>query len=1813
MLGGGGFGSNQNQQSSGGIFGASTSFGVGIGQQGVSQNINTVQQPSTGLFNSSTPLFGGNVSPGLFGSAGSSGSVFGNTGQSSVFGQSSNGLFGQSMGAFGGNQQIGSSQPSMFGSSSSSTICSNSGFFNTSSANNSGGFGSFQNSFGASGGFGSQSSQSNPSNYFGQQNNGIFGSMPVQTFGNTSTSPFGGTTGTNTNIFGSKKGTNGITFQPVVDRDSDARIMSIVYQKDIDQKKSVEELRWEDYQEKRGPVNSLSTINTNFSTNNNTFGSGSFSSNSGGFGSGPQGSSITSSIFGQPQTSFIASTTPQNSLFGSSNSSSALGQTSILGQGLQNSQSSLTNPQFVSNNSGLFGTSNNLNSFALQSSTNSSNTGLFSTPNLFSSNSNNSNTINTSNSLGGGINLNSGNLFGQQPSNLGSLDSSFKTSNSLFGGAQTTSTNTGLGLFNSNSNTQPQISLSNSSLAMKPLFGNQTLSNSNLGSSTAGGTNLSLSTNLFGSTLPGSSSLFSTNSCSNNLFGSTQPQSALNNTNSGTTSSSLFGKLSSSQPFSFANINPSNSSWTSLNSGVSNATISQTNLSGSSPMNNNSIQLQNILGGGQPNKPTSSQGSSIVLGNGLSTSNKLSNGIHSKPITQNSKFSDSTDRGKSLWLWKPLPQFISRSNRYQIDGLSNFSQEGVTNSSELALPALATESARHSTSLLTSVRRIEKTIDPQTPAAFLSLLERQQQFYDAVQSPEQSSNSPVNSKTKSLVFTTSHATKFVPIDEAFEDAIDDSSSATFSPIVLKAENKSISDGSKSLINFDSISRISQDVQISKNDDSRNSIGRVSIESNNLARTPYLNQHRSSVNSIPAVSNERQARASIGLTTPRPITRRPGQLIDNNISSDVNKSYLRKQKEYIVESLTPVLTKTDYFCIPSIEVLKTFSEERLAIVEDFKIVREGVGEIIWPGVTDLRGINLDLVVSIEPLCVSVYGDGDSSIPVGEGLNKKAIVTLKNCKPKRVLSSKDPQEIDNFNKNRVKQIKSYTEQMGARFISLDTVTWEWKFEVTHFSKYSFLNEDSPLTNFGEPQSTITNDTNLIASPKESLFGQHSKQEQPSDHFFAKTSQYNFSLYSEIRSIVEKNKSLKSAYNAISFRSGMYIGSNGFVVIPHRSFFKSNHSISDYNTSITMFKMNQMNESVLTDTKNNFLCSRRLVSAWFRLYLEIIGSETIDGCCEISIESITKLVFLFWNITKKEFEFSSYLSEFKSNSLNLEYLKYFEQSFSMIGGILELIIKDTNSHSEKRLETSLREFISWWLKMTSKNIPKIKVKKCNQSSQDLHEEKIHFLFNHILNGNLFDIVQNDTNLSYLTIPRIVSLCLSIGNNRGSIFQIRENLQWWSKIGIIPDLTHNSNKIYKTISNTDAYVDDFAYEWQTNILLSVNYSTNSKLCEKFNRIKNIPLVGDKREFGNLNNSDRLIGMEDTYEVDEKKILFDQIQFQIIKFFFCDENSRQAELFRLNNSGSIKFSSSFIWLITRVLTLYNNISCNDSELKFSNKLNLALIQELEILGLWEWAVYVIIHTNMNSAFGLLNCIIMRNIQENPNYLNPEDYLNDEKWKFLVNRLGVPSNWLFEAIIYKLESNGNVLQSLRCTLHLINCLKGRKHEVGDLFFHNSDQISTINNLAISAAKKLFDASLLPTTLIRISVLLKHIITEEETLGDVNKCYDIYQLNAAEDLQLIFCSEGKEQIVADIWQTLELILVISNQYMKFAIRLLESKSYSINQDEFKDILSKLDKLVVLRKDSSKCLFEPCISNIINDECWDIILNTIEIVKHLSKVI
>lgn len=99
---------------------------------------------------------------------------------------------------------------------------------------------------------------------------------------------------------------------------------------------------------------------------------------------------------------------------------------------------------------------------------------------------------------------------------------------------------------------------------------------------------------------------------------------------------------------------------------------------------------------------------------------------------------------------------------------------------------------------------------------------------------------------------------------------------------------------------------------------------------------------------------------------------------------------------------PKCTIPGYSTKPLIETLQGYNENRLAVVEDFTVVHDGFGEVTWPGLTDVRDLNIDEAVKIENKAIEVYPasytekTGNGVPDVGVGLNKPALVTLLNCK-------------------------------------------------------------------------------------------------------------------------------------------------------------------------------------------------------------------------------------------------------------------------------------------------------------------------------------------------------------------------------------------------------------------------------------------------------------------------------------------------------------------------------------------------------------------------------------------------------------------------------------------------------------------------------------------------------------------------------------------------------------------------------------------------------------------------------------------------
>ncbi|XP_032811518.1 nuclear pore complex protein Nup98-Nup96-like [Petromyzon marinus] len=155
----------------------------------------------------------------------------------------------------------------------------------------------------------------------------------------------------------------------------------------------------------------------------------------------------------------------------------------------------------------------------------------------------------------------------------------------------------------------------------------------------------------------------------------------------------------------------------------------------------------------------------------------------------------------------------------------------------------------------------------------------------------------------------------------------------------------------------------------------------------------------------------------------------------------------------------VLTRAGYFTIPSLEELgRMVDEDGVCTVTNFVIGRVGYGSILFPGRMDVSGLDLDAIVHIRRKEVIVYPDDGSKPRVGQGLNRRAEVTLDGVWPTDKTSRtpiRSPERLQRMEYGA--RLEKAALRQGARFLEYRPESGSWVFEVNHFSAYGLAIED------------------------------------------------------------------------------------------------------------------------------------------------------------------------------------------------------------------------------------------------------------------------------------------------------------------------------------------------------------------------------------------------------------------------------------------------------------------------------------------------------------------------------------------------------------------------------------------------------------------------------------------------------------------------------------------------------------------------------------------------------------------------------------
>ncbi|XP_053682559.1 nuclear pore complex protein Nup98-Nup96 [Sabethes cyaneus] len=220
--------------------------------------------------------------------------------------------------------------------------------------------------------------------------------------------------------------------------------------------------------------------------------------------------------------------------------------------------------------------------------------------------------------------------------------------------------------------------------------------------------------------------------------------------------------------------------------------------------------------------------------------------------------------------------------------------------------------------------------------------------------------------------------------------------------------------------------------------------------------------------------------------PQENTNSPININDSSLMSSSNRSFLNEtvsasgvgdvsvvSGNETLEDAEPhptgiVLRRPGYYTIPSLDdILQLMDEEGQCVVPNFTIGRKGYGNVYFNEPIDVANLNLDEIVHFRHKEVIIYPDDENKPPVGEGLNRKAQITLDQVWPHdKALHEpiKDPHRLALMDYEG--KLRRVCDKHDTRFLEYRPDTGSWVFKVDHFSKYGLSDSDEDETP-GDPK--------------------------------------------------------------------------------------------------------------------------------------------------------------------------------------------------------------------------------------------------------------------------------------------------------------------------------------------------------------------------------------------------------------------------------------------------------------------------------------------------------------------------------------------------------------------------------------------------------------------------------------------------------------------------------------------------------------------------------------------------------------------------
>ncbi|XP_045508854.1 nuclear pore complex protein Nup98-Nup96, partial [Colias croceus] len=185
---------------------------------------------------------------------------------------------------------------------------------------------------------------------------------------------------------------------------------------------------------------------------------------------------------------------------------------------------------------------------------------------------------------------------------------------------------------------------------------------------------------------------------------------------------------------------------------------------------------------------------------------------------------------------------------------------------------------------------------------------------------------------------------------------------------------------------------------------------------------------------------------------------------NNDKENIDSFYVSEEENVSTREVPPhpagvKLTRPGYYTIPSLEEMtKYLRPDGTCVVPHLTIGRRNYGNVFYNCEIDVAGLDLDALVHFLNKEVIIYPEDSERPPVGEGLNRKAIVTLDRVWPRDKTEKRPVTEPERLLKMDFEgKLRRVCDKHDTQFIEYRPQTGSWVFKVEHFSKYGLTESD------------------------------------------------------------------------------------------------------------------------------------------------------------------------------------------------------------------------------------------------------------------------------------------------------------------------------------------------------------------------------------------------------------------------------------------------------------------------------------------------------------------------------------------------------------------------------------------------------------------------------------------------------------------------------------------------------------------------------------------------------------------------------------